>query len=333
MKMKKSSFLLSACAILVTSVMASSAQAKVTLRALTCYPSNAPQDADYKRFVTAVNEAGTGVIEIQAAGGPDVIPATESGTALANGLFDVLFCPPSYYAGRFPEAFAFAAKLLPSAEVRQRGGVELYDQVLNQKMNAKFIAFAEGDSGLVVYSSKKIGLREDGLPDLTGHRLRTAITYTPLFKFLGGTPITMPPGEVYTGLERGLVDGTGFNIVGVDTLGWDKFLKYMVLPPMQKGSTIVSMNLKRYNSLSDEEKVVLRDVAPRYEAALEQHYAALEREAAGKYAKNGMTIVQLSPEAGEKFQKLWLEEYWKVVESTKGITADLGAIRKAYAGP
>jgi TRAP-type C4-dicarboxylate transport system substrate-binding protein len=313
--------------------MASSAQAKVTLRALSCYPSNAPQDADYKRFISMVNETGGGAVQIQSMGGPEVVPATESGTALSNGLFDVLFCPPSYYAGRLPEAFAFAAKLLSSAEVRQRGGVELYDQVLSQKMNAKFIAFADGASGLTVYSSKKIGLRDDGLPDLTGHRLRTAITYTPLFKALGGTPITMPPGEVYTGLERGLIDGTGFNIVGVDTLGWDKFLKYMILPPMQKGSTIVSMNLKKYNSLSDEEKAALRDVAPKYEAALDQHYTALEREAADKYRKNGMTIVQLSPEAGKKFQELWLDEYWKVVESTKGMTADLGAIRKAYAGP
>ncbi|WP_201836467.1 TRAP transporter substrate-binding protein DctP [Microvirga zambiensis] len=331
--MKKSSCLLSVCAILSASLIASSAQAKVTLRALTCYPSNAPQEVDYKLFLKMVNETGGGVVQIQPIGGPEVIPATESGTALSNGLFDVLFCPPSYYAGRFPEAWAFAAKLLPADEVRRRGGVEIYDKPLNEKMNAKFIAFADGAAGLTTFSSRKIALREDGLPDLTGHRLRTAITYTPLFKALGGTPITMPPGDVYTGLERGLIDGTGFNILGVDTLGWDKFLKYIVLPPMQKGSTIVSMNLKKYNSLSDEEKAALRDVAPKYEAALEKQIATLEREAADKYRKNGMTIVQLSPEAGQKFQSLWLEEYWKVVESTKGLTSDLGAIRKSFAGP
>jgi TRAP-type transport system periplasmic protein len=244
----------------------------------------------------------------------------------------VLFCPPSYYAGRFPEAWAFSAKLLSADEVRRRGGVELYDKALSEKMNAKLIAFADGASGLTIYSSKKIALREDGLPDLTGHRLRTALTYTPLFKALGGTPITMPPGDVYTGLERGLIDGTGFNILGVDSLGWDKFLKYIVLPPMQKGSTIVTMNLKKYNSLSDDEKAALRDVAPKYEAALEQRIATLEREAADKYRKNGITVVQLSPEAGQKFQALWLEEYWKVVESTKGVTTDLDAIRKGFAG-
>jgi TRAP-type transport system periplasmic protein len=330
--MKNSNGLLSIAAILVTSLMASSAQAKVTLRALTCYPSNAPMEADYRQFLTMVNETSGGIVQIQSIGGPEVIPATESGTALANGLFDVLFCPPSYYAGRFPEAWAFSAKLLSADEVRRRGGVELYDKALSEKMNAKLIAFADGASGLTIYSSKKIALREDGLPDLTGHRLRTALTYTPLFKALGGTPITMPPGDVYTGLERGLIDGTGFNILGVDSLGWDKFLKYIVLPPMQKGSTIVTMNLKKYNSLSDDEKAALRDVAPKYEAALEQRIATLEREAADKYRKNGITVVQLSPEAGQKFQALWLEEYWKVVESTKGVTTDLDAIRKGFAG-
>lgn len=330
--MKRTTLLLAAGFLAATSLMAGGASAETTLKVLSCYPSNSPQHGDYQLYLDMVNEAGKGVLQLQSVGGPEAMPATESGTALANGLIDVLFCPPAYYAGRFPDAWAFAAKLLPSAEVRQRGGAELYDKALKEKMNARFVAFADGGQGLTVYSAKEIKLRDDGLPDLTGHRLRTAITYTPIFTELGATPVTMPAGEVYTALERGLIDGTGYNILGADLFGWDKFLKYVVVPAFQKGSTIVTVNADKYESLSDAEKAVLSDTAPKYEGELEKRSAGMEQESLDKYRKHGMTVVELSEEAGKKIQDMWLDEFWKVVESTQGITADLPAVRQAFAG-
>ena len=47
---------------------------------------------------------------------------------------------------------------------------------------------------------------------------------------LGANVVTTPPGEVYTALERGVVDGYGWPILGIFDLGWQEKTKYRVDP-------------------------------------------------------------------------------------------------------
>src|SRR5438045_9518602 len=61
-----------------------------------------------------------------------------------------------------------------------------------------------------LYLTKKIDK-----PDLAGLKIRITPVYRDFFQALGATVVQTPPGEVYTALERCVVDGYGWPIHGI----------------------------------------------------------------------------------------------------------------------
>src|SRR5260370_23639786 len=76
-----------------------------------------------------------------------------------------------------------------------------------------------------LYLTKKIDK-----PDLTGLKIRITPVYRDFFQALGATVVQTAPGEVYTALERGVVDGYGWPITGILDLGWNEKTKHRVHP-------------------------------------------------------------------------------------------------------
>ncbi len=82
-----------------------------------------------------------------------------------------------------------------------------------------------------------------------------------MFEALGATLVRTAPGEVYTSLERGAIDGYGWPVQGVLDLGWDEQTEYRVDPGFYQVDVNFLVNLDRWNELSDEAKQVLEDAA------------------------------------------------------------------------
>ena len=59
---------------------------------------------------------------------------------------------------------------------------------------------------------------------------------------MGATVVQTPPGEVYTALERGVVDGYGWPITGIFDLGWHEKTKYRVDPGFYSAEVSVLVN-------------------------------------------------------------------------------------------
>ncbi len=79
-------------------------------------------------------------------------------------------------------------------------------------------------------------------PDLTGLKLRITPVYRDFFQALGATVVQTAPGEVYTALERGVVDGYGWPITGMFDLGWNEKTKYRVDPGFYTAEVSVLVN-------------------------------------------------------------------------------------------
>ena len=105
-------FALLLCATAFTTLTTSVCAEEITLRGVSAFPKGMALTDDFQRYIDMVNQTGKGVVQIRLVGGPEVTPAAEQGAALGKGVFDVLFGPPTYYAGIFPEADAFAGELL-----------------------------------------------------------------------------------------------------------------------------------------------------------------------------------------------------------------------------
>ena len=78
---------------------------------------------------------------------------------------------------------------------------------------------------------------------------------------LGGTTVTTAPGEVYTALERGVVDGYGWPVAGIFDLGWEKVTKFRMEPAFYSVEVGVLVNNDVWKGLTDAQKKVLSDAA------------------------------------------------------------------------
>ncbi len=92
-----------------------------------------------------------------------------------------------------------------------------------------------------IYTNKKIDK-----PDLTGLKIRITPVYRDFFQALNANVITTPPGEVYTALERGVVDGYGWPIGGIFDLNWHEKTKFRVDPGFYDAEVSLIMNLPAY---------------------------------------------------------------------------------------
>jgi len=99
--------------------------------------------------------------------------------------------------------------------------------------------------------------------DLKGMKLRCstdAIT-TQILKFAGATPTPMPFGEIYTGIQQGVVDGA-FTSIGLHAaIKLEELEKYMSMADLFFGWSPISINEKFYRSLSPHEQWLFKKAA------------------------------------------------------------------------
>ena len=92
--------------------------------------------------------------------------------------------------------------------------------------------------------------------DLSGRKIRGTPSYNNVVSMLGGSSVVLPPGEVYSSLEKGMVDGAAWPAAGVLGMRWYEVAKYMLRPGFGLSTYLFLMNLDTWNKLSDAERAV-----------------------------------------------------------------------------
>jgi TRAP-type C4-dicarboxylate transport system substrate-binding protein len=307
-------------ALLALSAGAATAQ-EVTLRAVTSFAEKTQFSRNFERFIDKVNADGKGVIQINYIGGPRAMPPFEVGNAVRTKVVDIANVTGAFYTNLMPEADSFKLISKPMAEQRQNGTWALLNQLHGQKLNSYYLARQFHNVPFHIYLNKKI----DKL-DFTGLKIRVTPVYKDIVEALGGTAITTPPGEVYTALERGVVDGYGWPVTGIFDLGWEKVTKFRVEPAFYSVEVNVLVNLDVWKGLTDAQRKVLIDAAAWLEGLDSENAAAVKAErdrqaAAGIQALDfGQTesmkfldkanevawqsVIRRSPETGPKLRQL-----------------------------
>jgi TRAP-type C4-dicarboxylate transport system substrate-binding protein len=301
-KLKRSLSLLALiCAVTVISGAIATAE-EVTLKAQSALPKNHDLTQSFLAlYVDKVNEAGKGIVQINYIGGPEVTPADKAAQAVQRGVIDMLHSPAAYYAGITPQSLALMATNMTPAEVRANGGFDNLTEVWKEKLNAKIVAWGESGAQFHLYLSKEPPLDADGNLDLTGLKIRTTGAYRPLVTALGASAVEMPVGDVYTALQRGVVDGFGWPTVGLKALGLADAIKYRIDPPFYHLANMVLVNQDKWDALPQEAKDVLLNVGAEYEEASikrMQEAAAIDEQA---ITDAGVTIYNLEGKAGDAY--------------------------------
>jgi TRAP-type C4-dicarboxylate transport system substrate-binding protein len=293
--MKSTVLLAAALALSAAAAEAPATAQEVTLRAVTSFAEGTQFSKNFERFIQKVNADGKGKVQINYIGGPRAMPPFEVGNAVRTKVVDMANVTGAFYTNLMPEADALKLISKSAADQRKDGTFDFIEQLHNQKLNAHYLARQFHNVPFHIYLNKKI----DKL-DFTGLKIRVTPVYKDIVEAENGTTVTTAPGEVYTALERGVVDGYGWPITGIFDLGWEKVTKFRVEPAFYSVEVGVLVNLDTWKSLSDAQKKVLNDAALWLEALDSENVEAIKAERE-RQAKAGIQPLDFGPAASKAF--------------------------------
>lgn len=299
-----------------STLIAGMAQAEDKISAVHAFPETLIYTKSFLSFVDKVNEAGKGVIQIDVRGGPEAIGMFQQPDAVRDGVVDMVYTPGSFYGGALPEKDAMVTSNLTAVEARANGGIALIDEIHQEKMGLKYLGWFDSGVCYNLWTRDAPTFDADGNLEVNGLKLRGNNVYNAFFSgYLGAQVIDLPTGEVYSALQRGVVDATGWTQIGLIDLKWNEFLNYRIEPCFFSTDLGVIVNQEKWDSLSEESRTILQDVAIQHEAdsvaALrikrDEDFAALEAA--------GMKVVSLEGEAKAKYLAAARETTWERMKS------------------
>ena len=278
---------------------------EVTLRGISSFAEKTTYSVGFERFIAQVNETGKGVVQINYIGGPKAMPPFEVGNALKNGVVDIANVTGAFYTNLMPEADAWKLTQRPMSELRRNGGFDYVAGIYAQKLNAVFLARLVDDNPFHLYLNKRISN-----PDLTGLKLRITPVYRDFFQALGATVVQTAPGEVYTALERGVVDGYGWPITGVFDLGWNERTKFRVDPGFYSAEVSILINKSTWDRLNDKQKAILQKAGAEGEAAAPGEFAKANASDTERQAKAGIETITFDAATSKRYYDQAYEAGW-----------------------
>ena len=277
---------------------------ETTLRMVSGFPENTKYVTYIQDWIAKFNAEGKGVLQINFIGGPKAIPTFEVGNAVKTGVVDIALATGAFYTNVMPEADFLKLTQITIAEQRKNGAYELINKVWNEKGNMLYLSRFVENQPFHLYINKKIEK-----PDLTGQKIRISPVYREFFIALGANVVTIPPGEVYTALERGVIDGYGWPIGGIFDLNWNEKTKYRVDPGFYDAEVSLVMNLPSYKKLTEVQRKYLQNQI----AALEAQnisWIKYNQDEISRQAKSGIQTIKFDAATSKAFVDKAYDEGW-----------------------
>lgn len=215
-------------------------QVQYKWRMVTTWPPDFPILGEAaNQYAEIVNKMSNGRIEIQVYGGGELVPALEVFDSVRQNTAE-MGCGASYYwAGKHPATQFFAA--VPFGMNAQQltswllsgGGYELWKELYD---DFGLIPIPAGNTGTQMggWFNKKI----NGPADLKGLKMRMPGLGGEVLERAGGAAILVAGGEIYTSLERGVIDATEWVGPYHDyRMGFHRIAKYYYYPGWHEPGT------------------------------------------------------------------------------------------------
>jgi TRAP-type transport system periplasmic protein len=277
---------------------------EVTLKLVSAFPETATYVKHMTPWIQKFNASGKGIAQINFIGGPKAIPTFEVGTSVKNGVVEMAMNTGAFYTNLMPEADFLKLSQVSIAEQRKNGAFDYINKVWNQKANLVYLARMVDETPFHLYLTKQIEK-----PDLNGLKIRITPVYREFFQSMGATLIQTPPGEVYTALERGVVDGYGWPIHGIFDLNWHEKTKFRVDPGFYNAEVSIIMNLDAWKKLSAKQRDYLQKQALALEA-MNSYWPKLNAEETKRQAQTGIKTVRFDAASSKAYVDKAYEVGW-----------------------
>lgn len=282
-------------------------QGAQTLRLVSFIPSNDILTRDVvQMWIDRVEEDTGGEVTIEWIGGPEAVPQADQFGAVRDGLVDINFNVAPYYTNEVPGILSVLLSPHTPSEERENGYFDYLDQ---RHEEAGVVYLGRWLSGLPFYFWSNEEFQT--LEDFSGKSIRSNPQYHPVLLALGASPVDVGQADVYTALERGVVQGFSWPILGPQEYGWTEVSPFLIDEPFMAESGTITMNSDTFQSLSPENQEVFREATAEFETEMRDFFIEQEQQQREALADAGVEAVTLSPEDSERFQEVWKEAHWE----------------------
>lgn len=249
-------------------------------------------------------------VEIELIGGPEAIPEDSLFSSAQSGIVDVVFFFGSDSRDIVPRSESLRLSPYTPAEERENGYFDFLAEEYKQA-GLTYLGRWLGGFGYHFWTNKEI----NSVEDFKGLKLRSNPFYLDIIQALNATPVNTLPGEVYTALERNMVDGFAFPLLGPSEDGWTEVTKYLIDEPFAEQSAVILMNSDSFAQFTEEEQEKIMTITAEYEEKMLKHFEELNEKEIENIQADGVTVVKLPKEESKKFQKLVNDTIWKQLEN------------------
>ncbi|WP_174864263.1 TRAP transporter substrate-binding protein DctP [Comamonas jiangduensis] len=295
------------------------AQSTTTWRMQTLWDGGTTAQKFEEKFVARVAELTGGRFKINLFSAGQIAPPAQAFDAVRGGAFEMMKTFDGYEAGKIPSLaftstipFGFPESDQYEAWFYERGGLELARQAYAAAGMFYVAPTVYGQEPL----HSKVAIRK--MSDLKGKKGRFVGLASTVMGAMGVAVTTMPTGEVYSALDKGVVDfaDRGDLLSNFDS-GLAEVAKYVILPGFHQPTTATSYvaNKGAYDKLPADFKAALAVAAREVSGAFRQHLLVNDAVALGKYKAKGCEIIYMPADEIKAARPKALEA-WKT--ATKG---------------
>jgi TRAP-type C4-dicarboxylate transport system substrate-binding protein len=274
-----------------------------------------PQFKIKNTWAENINVMSGGKIKIEILPTGAVVPHNQTLDAVSSGILQGHLTDPSYFSGRNP-AFSMLGNLVGAwgdpleflEFMKYGGGEDLYNELV-EPYGVHLIGAAA--TGLEAFVTKK-PIRT--VEDLKGLKVRApeGMVYD-IFQKAGAAPVNLPGSEVYTGLEKGVIDAADYTVFATNQAqGLHQFARYPNYPGFHSLPMVaVSMNKQIWDGLSPELKTILKVATDKLAFDLVFNLKKLDLVAVQEAKKDpNIEIINMAPTERAKFRQIAQQE-WK----------------------
>ena len=260
-------------------------------------------------FINRATQQAKGELVFKYRGGPETIAAFDQGKAVQKGIVDMSIVPIGFYE---PLARGIGAAMLTQIsldEERKPGGAYDYLNELHKKGGLFYLG-----RGLPLdeFFTLNLNKRLEKPQDFVGTRIGTLTATHACTMAWGATAVSLSMPEVYSAMERKLVDGIScLPLLDVVSMGIYEITKYSIDHGYYYNTVAVIMNLDKWKRIPEHLQNIMIKSMILSEKDTQTWGNEHKKKAREKMVKAGVEFYKFSPEVAKWFIETAYNAAWE----------------------
>jgi TRAP-type C4-dicarboxylate transport system substrate-binding protein len=263
-----------------------------------------------------IEKRTNGKVVITVHHGGTLTPGDKIYDGVIRGISDIGMSVCGYTRGRFPLTEVIELPLgYKSGWAATRLIRDYYAKFKPKEFDDTRLMFLFAHGPGLIHTKRPV----NKLEDLKGMKIRAFGAVTKLVTALGGAPVSMPMGETYDSLSRGVVEGSVAPYEALQGWKWGEVVKYSTEAPGMAYSSafFVAMNKAKWNSLPPDVQKVIEQVNMEWTEKHGKGWDEIDKAGKDYALKLGNKIITLSVDENRRWERAVKPLYDEYVKSMK----------------